>query len=270
MSSRASRKTAGDTAPAAGRTSGRVKAGSVIAITALLGLAAVAHLAGDDLPALLEWIRGRGTTGAAVFVAVYALATVAMVPGSLLTLAAGAVYGVANGTALVMVGATLGANLAFLVSRYLARPAVESRLRKRPGLATMEAAVAQRGLRVVFLLRLSPLFPFNLLNYALGLTSIRARDYLLACAGMLPGTLLYVYYGAAGGEAVQLAGGNSSHGPGWYATMLVGLLATVAVTAMVTRYARAGLADIDEAATPGTAHDSLPGHNSNSGEGSTN
>jgi uncharacterized membrane protein YdjX (TVP38/TMEM64 family) len=172
-----------------------------------------------------------------------------MVPGSLLTLAAGAVYGVANGTALVMVGATLGANLAFLVSRYLARPAVESRLRKRPGLATMEAAVAQRGLRVVFLLRLSPLFPFNLLNYALGLTSIRARDYLLACAGMLPGTLLYVYYGAAGGEAMQLAGGNSSHGPGWYATMLVGLLATVAVTAMVTRYARAGLADLDEGST---------------------
>ncbi len=221
----------------------------IVLVVALASLAVMGRYWGDNLPALLEWVRGQGATGAIVFVAVYALATVAMVPGSLLTLAAGAVYGVANGTALVMVGATLGANLAFLVSRYLARPAVESRLRKRPGLATMEAAVAQRGLRVVFLLRLSPLFPFNLLNYALGLTSIRARDYLLACAGMLPGTLLYVYYGAAGGEAMQLAGGNSSHGPGWYATMLVGLLATVAVTAMVTRYARAGLADLDEDST---------------------
>jgi uncharacterized membrane protein YdjX (TVP38/TMEM64 family) len=221
----------------------------IVLMVALASFAVMGRYWGDSLPSLLEWVRGQGATGAIVFVAVYALATVAMVPGSLMTLAAGAVYGVANGTALVMAGATLGANLAFLVSRYLARPAVESRLRKRPGLASMEAAVAQRGLHVVFLLRLSPLFPFNLLNYALGLTSIRARDYLLACAGMLPGTLLYVYYGAAGGEAVQLAGGNSSHGPGWYATMLVGLLATVAVTAMVTRYARAGLADLDEDST---------------------
>jgi len=92
------------------------------------------------------------------------------------------------------------------------------------------------------LLRLSPVFPFNLLNYALGLTKVRFGDYLIACIGMLPGSLLYVYYGALAGEVAALAGGEAPEkGAGYFALLAVGLVATIAVTTVVTRSARRAL-----------------------------
>jgi uncharacterized membrane protein YdjX (TVP38/TMEM64 family) len=214
-------------------------------LAAAAGMAAVLLLAralGGHLPAFAAWVRDGGAWAPVLFVAGYALATVAMVPGSLLTLAAGALFGVARGVVYVLAAATLGASLAFLVSRHLARPAVERRLAADPRFAAIDRAVARRGGRIVFLLRLSPLLPFNLLNYALGLTRVRFRDYLLASAGMLPGTLLYVYTGRVVGDLAALAAGAPlPRGPAHWALLAVGLAATGAATFWITRIARAAL-----------------------------
>src|SRR6185503_6399832 len=136
-------------------------------------------------------------------------------------------------------GATLGACAAFLVARYLARGAVERRLVDYPRFAAIDRAVAREGRKIVFLLRLSPIFPFSLLNYALGLTRVRFADYAVASLGMLPGTLLYVYYGKVLGDVAQVAAGaelgNQAPRDAAYWTVLgLGLLATVAVTFVVT------------------------------------
>jgi len=206
---------------------------------------AVLLLAGRRLGALVPgfqaWVAGLGAWGPLAFIAGYALAVVAFVPGSLLTLAGGAVFGLARGTAYVFVAATLGATLAFLVARHGARPWVEKRVAADPRFAAIDRAVAAQGGRIAFLLRLSPLFPFNLLNYALGLTRVRLRDYVLACAGMLPGTLLYVYYGSLAGELAQAAGGARTRSPAEWALLAVGLVATVVVTRIVTRIATRAL-----------------------------
>ena len=161
-------------------------------LLALVAVAAVALLvfAGRSLagaiPALAERIEEMGVWGPVVFVCAYAAATVAFAPGSILTLAGGAIFGIARGTAIVFVGATTGAALAFLVARYLARSAIESKVADYPRFAAIDSAIGEQGRKIVFLLRLSPVFPFNLLNYALGLTRVRFADYLVASLGMIP------------------------------------------------------------------------------------
>lgn len=207
--------------------------------------------AGAALPGFAAWIEQLGALAPLVFIAGYALAVVALVPGSLLTVAAGAIFGLAEGTLYVLIAATLGAAVAFLLARYLARPLVERRLAGNPRFAAIDRAVGRQGRRIVFLLRLSPVFPFNVLNYALGLTGVRFSDYLLACIGMLPGTLLYVYYGRLAGEvAVLAAGAEVERGPGYYSLLVLGLVATIAVTALVTRVARRALRDATDEAAP--------------------
>jgi uncharacterized membrane protein YdjX (TVP38/TMEM64 family) len=194
------------------------------------------------IPRFAEYVQGLGGWGAAVFVAGYIVATVAFVPGSLLTLGAGAIFGLTRGAVLVLIAATLGASAAFLVSRYLARSAVERRLRDNPRFAAIDRAVEREGRKIVFLLRLSPIFPFNLLNYALGLTRVRFGDFVVASIGMLPGTLLYVYYGKVLGDVASLAGGATvDKGTAYYLVLGLGLAATVVVTTIVTRIARRAL-----------------------------
>jgi uncharacterized membrane protein YdjX (TVP38/TMEM64 family) len=189
------------------------------------------------------WVQDLGIWGPVVFILGYAAATVAFAPGAVLTLAAGALFGLVYGTVYALAGATLGASLAFLVSRYVARRAVEHRIAANPRFQAIDRAVGREGFKIVALLRLSPVFPFNLLNYALGLTRVRFLDYFAASVAMLPGTLLYVYYGkAAGSLAAAFAGGGApaaggqSRAASW-ALLAVGLLATVAVTTYVTRLA---------------------------------
>jgi uncharacterized membrane protein YdjX (TVP38/TMEM64 family) len=214
----------------------------ILAFAVLVALVLAGRRVAALLPAFSAWVDGLGTWGPVVFVAGYALATVALVPGSLLTLAAGALFGVARGTALVLVAATLGASLAFLVARYLARGLVERRLAGDERFAAIDRAIGVEGRKIVFLLRLSPLFPFNLLNYALGLTRVRFADYLVASAGMVPGTLLYVYYGTVAGDVARLAGGGTvRRDAGYYVVLGLGLMATVLVTTVVTRVARRAL-----------------------------
>jgi uncharacterized membrane protein YdjX (TVP38/TMEM64 family) len=196
------------------------------------------RLLGGYVPAFAAWVNGLGAWGPAVFIAGYAVATVAFIPGALLTLAAGVVFGVVRGTVYTFFGATLGASGAFLVSRYLARGAVERRLEGRPRFAAVDRAVARQGWKIVVLLRLSPVFPFNLLNYALGLTRIPFLEYFLASVAMLPGTLLYVYYGSAIGSLAALAGGAKvDRGAAGWALFALGLVATIVVTTLITRMA---------------------------------
>ena len=222
----------------------------VLAAAALLLVVVAGREMASGIGSFANWVADQGRTGMALFVLGYAVAMVAFVPGSLLTMAGGAVFGLAQGTALVFIAATLGSALAFLVGRYLARPAIEGWIGSNPRFAAVDRAIGEQGGRIVFLLRLSPAFPFTVLNYALGLTRVRFREYLLASVGMLPGALLYVYYG-------KVAGVPSTRGPAEYTLLALGLVATLAVTALVTRIARRALRDAtDEAESP---HEESPG-----------
>jgi uncharacterized membrane protein YdjX (TVP38/TMEM64 family) len=212
------------------------------AAVAVLAVLVLGRYAGARIPEFVAWVNGLGVWGPVVFIIGYAVGAVAFVPGSVLTLAAGAIFGLVKGTAYVFVAATTGAAGAFLVSRYVARQAVEKRLAASPRFAAVDRAVGAQGRKIVFLLRLSPVFPFNLLNYALGLTRVRFADYVVASLGMLPGTLLYVYYGKLAGDVAALAGGAATvRGTGYYVILVLGLAATIAVTTVVTRIARRAL-----------------------------
>ena len=222
----------------------------VLAIVGAVGLLIVGgrHLA-ETVPRFAHWAQGLGGWGPAVFIAGYAVATVLFVPGLLLTLAAGAIFGVARGTLYTMLGATLGASLAFLLARTVARRAIERRIAGNRRFAAIDRAVGVEGFKIVALLRLSPVVPFNLLNYSLGLTRVNFRVYLAACVAMLPGSLLYVSYGAAAGSlAGALSQGGSRKGPVYWTLLAVGLTVTLAVTVFVSRLAgRALRTEIGEA-----------------------
>ncbi len=197
----------------------------------------------DLLKSALEWVRGLGPAGPLLFMAIYVLATVLFLPGSILTLGAGAVFGVAIGSVVVSISATLGAVCAFLVGRYLARGWVEGKIDENPKFKAIDEAVAREGWKIVGLTRLSPIFPFNLLNYAYGITKVSFRDYFLASwVGMLPGTVMYVYIGSLAGDLATLgAGGGGPASAAQWALRILGLAATIGVTVYVTRIARKAL-----------------------------
>jgi len=208
------------------------------AVALVLVLLVLGRRAAALLPALVEQVSRLGAWGPILYVAVYVVGAVLLIPGSVLTLAAGVLFGLIHGTALVFLAATLGAVAAFLVARYAARGYVERRIGTGQ-LAAVDRALARKGFRLVLLLRLTPVVPYSLLNYSLGLTGVSFRDFLLGSAGMLPGTLLYVYYGKVAGEVAALAGGRAvPHDLTYWVSIAVGLAATVAVTVMVTRTAR--------------------------------
>ncbi len=207
-------------------------------------LVVLGRAAGGYIQPFAQWVDGLGFWGPAVFVFGYVIAVVAFVPASLLTLGAGAIFGIVHGVIYVFVAATVGSCLAFFVSRYLARSAVEKKLEDKPKFSAIDRAVEDEGLKIVFLLRLTPAVPFNLLNYALGLTRVRFADYLIASVGMLPGTLLYVYSGKLAGDVAALAENSAAaRGWGYYSLLALGLVATLAVTMVVTRSARRALAE---------------------------
>ncbi len=234
-------------APAAAGMAGAVESPSrrlpigkiILLVLAIAALVMIGRMAGRQLLEFAAWMAELGPWGPVVFIAGYIAATVALAPGSVLTLAAGAIFGLLRGTVYVFVAAVLGSSAAFLVSRYLARGAIERRLAGNQKFAAVDRAIAGQGLKIVFLLRLSPVFPFNLLNYGLGLTKVRFLDYVVASVGMLPGTILYVYYGKLAGDIASLASGMKAHkGPEYWTVLLLGLVATILVTLFVTRLAR--------------------------------
>jgi len=212
-------------------------------VCALIGVMLSVAFVGRDAPAYASrfglWVQSLGALGPVVFIVAYGLAAVLLFPAIVLTISAGALFGLPYGVLYTMIGATLGAALAFLMGRYVARHFVEKLLLRQPKLAAIDRAVERRGLRLVLLLRLSPAVPYTLLNYALGLSRVRFGDYLLGTVGMLPVVAMYVYSGKVAGDLASLASGAAVvDGPGYYVVLSLGLVATVAVTVYVTQLAR--------------------------------
>jgi uncharacterized membrane protein YdjX (TVP38/TMEM64 family) len=211
-----------------------------ILLIAIVGIAILygAHRigAGPWLTNALDWIRGLGPLAPLAFIAMYIVACVAFIPGSILTIGAGVIFGVVLGSIYVSIAATLGATAAFLVGRYLARGWVSARLEGNPKFKAIDEAVGKEGWKIVILTRLSPVFPFNLLNYAYGLTRVSLRDYFFASwLGMIPGTVLYVYIGALTGDVARAAGGSAARTPAGWSLTIVGFVATIAVAVYATR-----------------------------------
>lgn len=206
---------------------------------AAIGAASYFHVQ-DLLKQGLYWVAQLGPWGPVIFIGLYIVATVLFIPGSVLTLGAGTLFGVVWGSIYVSIASTLGATCAFLVGRYLARDAIARKIEGNQRFVAIDKAVANEGWKIVGLTRLSPVFPFTLLNYAFGLTQVKLRDYVLASwIGMMPGTIMYVYLGSL----AQAATGDRARTTGEWVLYGVGLLATVAVTVFVTRIAKKALAN---------------------------
>ena len=191
-----------------------------------------------------DWVGQMGVTGIFIFIGVYVVATVLLAPGAILTIGAGFAFGLSKGFLAVSAGSTLGAALAFLVARFIARDKVEAIAERNDKFRNVDSAIGKQGAKLIFLLRLSPVIPFNLSNYLYGLTGVKFWPYVLASwIGMMPGTFLYVYIGTASQAAISAAAGGEAVQHGWqYWTFIsIGLAATVIVTIWVTKIARDAL-----------------------------
>ncbi|BDS08362.1 hypothetical protein NT6N_34020 [Oceaniferula spumae] len=193
----------------------------------------------------LDYISGLDPLWApVVFMGFYIAATVLFIPGSILTLAAGFLFGVGWGTLYVSIASIIGAALSFLIGRYVARDWISKKIESKPKFAAIDEAIGEEGSKIVFLLRLSPVFPFTLLNYGLGITKVPFWKYVGASwLGMLPGTLLYVYIGSLFKSLAQIAGGDREKTPTEWAFYGVGLLATIIVTVYITKVAKKAIND---------------------------
>ncbi|MEM7697028.1 MAG: TVP38/TMEM64 family protein [Verrucomicrobiota bacterium] len=190
--------------------------------------------------AATDWIEGLGVWGPIAFIALYVVCTVFFIPGSALTLGAGAFFGVVWGSLWVIIGANIGANVAFLIGRFFARDAIAKKTADSPTFQAIDRAVGNEGWKIVGLTRLSPVFPFTLLNYAFGLTGVKWIHYALASfVGMLPGTIMYVYIGSLG----KLAAESDETSTAKTVLLIAGLVATVLVTVVITRAAKKALAE---------------------------
>lgn len=241
------------------------RSSKLLAIPFVLGAIAALYLLPIDRWALtfVESIRGAGAAGVTLFAIAYVAATLLFIPGSVLTAGAGFVYGPVWGTMLVSPVSVAAATLAFALGRTIARGWIARRIARNPRFAAVDEAIGKSGFKIVLLLRLSPLFPFNFLNYALGLTRLSLRDYVVASAlGMLPGTILYVYLGSIVTSASELASG-AAHGAGTPRSILYwgGLVATLGATWLLARSARRALSRTIEArpaAPPAAAKEVTP------------
>ena len=196
----------------------------------------------NQLVNALDWIDSLGPIAPIAFIVLYVIVTVAFIPASIVTLGAGVVFGVIQGSLYVFIGAMLGAAAAFLVGRYVARDWVGNKIAGNAKFKAIDEAIANEGSKIIFLIRLSPAFPFNLLNYALGLTKVSLKDYVLGTTGILPGTIMYVYLGSLAGNLATLGAGDTPSNPTiTWAIRIIAFIATVAVTVYVTRIARKAL-----------------------------
>jgi uncharacterized membrane protein YdjX (TVP38/TMEM64 family) len=221
----------------------------------------------DYLAGFLERIESVGPWGPVLLAGVYVVACILFIPGSILTLGAGFLFGVVYGTIAVSVGSVLGATAAFLVGRTLLRGSIEKRITAYPRFQAIDRAVGEQGFKIVLLTRLSPIFPFNLLNYAFGLTNVRLWQYVLASwIGMLPGTVMYVYVGSALKSLADVAAGSPKGGTPQTVFFVAGLVMTVVATVVITRVAKRALneavAEHRAPAEDGT-QDALPHPNGN-------
>jgi uncharacterized membrane protein YdjX (TVP38/TMEM64 family) len=233
----------------------RVYLGGLIAIAVSLGLMLIANPAlaqeaiepsalnpQNLLKAALDWVESLGSVGAIAFILLYIMATVAFLPGLILTLGGGALFGLIWGSLYVFIGATLGATAAFLVGRYLARNWVMKKIEGNRKFVAIDRAVGKEGLKIVLLTRLSPAFPFFLLNYAYGVTGVSLKDYVIGSLGMIPGTVLYVYLGSLAGSIATIGTHTQPTNPALHWSIRIfGLMATIAVTLYTSKIARRAL-----------------------------
>ena len=191
----------------------------------------------------LQWVDDLDAIAPIAFILIYIVATVAFLPGSVLTLGAGALFGIIQGSIYVFFGATIGATLAFLVGRYLARGWISKKIADNQKFKAIDQAVGKEGLKIVLLTRLSPIFPFNLLNYGLGVTGVSLKDYVLGSVGMIPGTIMYVYISSLAGSIATIGGETQpdANPVAQWTIRIIGFIATVAVTLYVTKIARKAL-----------------------------
>jgi len=215
--------------------------GLVAGMVAFLVLLPVkAHLA-----RFLTWTQGLGFWAPVLVAAMYIPAALLFVPGSILTLGAGFVCGIPRGTMAVSLGSVMGASAAFFVGRGLARGWIESKVAKNEKFKAVDQALAREGFKVVLLARLSPILPFNVLNYAFGATRVSYRAFFFGSwIGMLPGTFMYVYLGSAVKSLADILTGKVQGGVGQKILFGAGLLATVIVTIFVTKVARRALGEV--------------------------
>ena len=193
----------------------------------------------------LEWIESLGSIGAIAFIGIYIIATIAFLPAFILTLGAGVLFGVGWGSVYVFIGATLGAIAAFLVGRYLVRDWVAKKIAGNDKFSAIDRAVGKEGLKIVLLTRLSPIFPFNLLNYAFGVTGVSIKDYIIGSIGMIPGTMMFVYIGSLAGSVALIGTETAPTNPTLQWTIrIVGFIATIAVTIYITRIAKQALSQL--------------------------
>jgi uncharacterized membrane protein YdjX (TVP38/TMEM64 family) len=213
----------------------------VVAIAALIVLGRQFHL-GELFSEMLDGIRGMGALAPLLFIILYILAAVLFVPGSILTIGGGVLFGLLWGSIYVSIGATIGATAAFLVGRYFARDWVRGQLEGNRKFAAIDQAVGREGWKIVLMTRLSPVFPFNLLNYAFGLTAVSLRDYVIATwIGIIPASVLFVYLGSLGGN---LATASTAHQtPARWVLRIIGLAATVGVVVYASRLASRALSE---------------------------
>lgn len=217
----------------------------VVAVLAIIACGIVIWLpqAKEAVIDLLQWVDSIGGWGPPLFVVIYIAGCVLFLPGSLLTIGAGFIFGLVLGTATVSIGSTLGAGAAFLLARTVLREWVTKVVAARPQFEAIDEAVGREGFKVVLLLRLSPLFPFNLLNFAFGITKVSFRDYMLASwIGMLPGAVLYVYIGTALNSLAEITAGRAKATTAEQVLFGVGLVATAAVMTLLMRLAKKSLA----------------------------
>ena len=192
-------------------------------------------------PAVLK-LTQLGGWAPVLFVLLYVAAAVTMAPAFLLTVAAGAMFGVWWGSVIVFIGASIGASAVYVLASPLARSRWMQAVTRDPRVGAVRTAVADEGAWVMFLLRLSPLVPYNILNYALALSGVRYQDFAMALVGMIPAIVMYAYYGKVVGDVAALAAGVSPpRGPEYWALLGVGLVAVVVSTLMISRAARSAV-----------------------------
>jgi uncharacterized membrane protein YdjX (TVP38/TMEM64 family) len=190
----------------------------------------------------ISQVQSLGILAPIAYVIIYNLATILFIPGSVLTLKGGCLFGLFWGSVYVLIAAVIGAIVAFMIGRYLCRDWVARQLDKYPKFTAINLAVAKEGWKIVLLTRLSPIFPFNLLNYAFGVTQVSLKDYILGSLGIIPGTVMYVYIGSLAGDLAMVNTPNQSSHPQaqiWQWVMqIIGLLATIAITVYITKIAQ--------------------------------
>ena len=189
-------------------------------------------------PVVLE-LTDLGPWAPVLFVLVYVIAALTLAPAFFLTVAAGAMFGVTRGSIVVFIGASLGASAVYAVASPLAHSRWMGRVLENPRIAAVRSAIVGEGAWVMFLLRLSPLIPYTPLNYALALSGVRYRDFVVALLGMIPAILMYTYYGKVVGDVAALAAGVSPpRGPEYYALLGAGVIAIVLSTVLISKAAR--------------------------------